>query len=176
MSTILKQLTDNDNNDVMPFTKTKAVFDEQGNRLDNLLSNINVYVGEDKKLHFVDASGADSALPFSKCEKGEFTSAPNTDGLVEINLGFRPTRVECWFSFNDVSKETLGNQMCAYYDATLSTTQSIWNLHPAEGTIYYLDLNASSGETGISHITDTGFKFRAHGGNTTNTKVRYIAY
>ena len=29
------------------------------------LSNVRVYVGEDKKLHFVDSEGADSALPFN---------------------------------------------------------------------------------------------------------------
>ena len=34
-------------------------------QLNNNLSNINVYVGEDEKLHFVDSTGADSALPFS---------------------------------------------------------------------------------------------------------------
>lgn len=31
----------------------------------NQLSNINVYVGSDKKLHFVDHAGADSVLPFN---------------------------------------------------------------------------------------------------------------
>lgn len=31
----------------------------------NQLSNINVYVGSDQKLHFVDHAGADSVLPFS---------------------------------------------------------------------------------------------------------------
>lgn len=34
-------------------------------QIDNSLTNINVYVGDDKKLHFVDSEGADSVLPFS---------------------------------------------------------------------------------------------------------------
>lgn len=29
------------------------------------LTNVNVYVGDDEKLHFVDSAGADSVLPFS---------------------------------------------------------------------------------------------------------------
>lgn len=34
-------------------------------KINNNLTNINTYVGEDGKLHFVDATGADSVLPFS---------------------------------------------------------------------------------------------------------------
>ena len=30
------------------------------------LSNVNIYVGDDEKLHFVDSEGADSVLPFNK--------------------------------------------------------------------------------------------------------------
>lgn len=35
------------------------------NALNQSLTNISVYVGSDKKLHFVDKDGADSVLPFS---------------------------------------------------------------------------------------------------------------
>lgn len=41
--------------------QTKLQFDEQNKNI----SNIDVYVGSDKKLHFVDSEGADSVLPFS---------------------------------------------------------------------------------------------------------------
>ena len=33
--------------------------------LNSSLSGINVYVGDDKKIHFVDSEGADSVLPFN---------------------------------------------------------------------------------------------------------------
>lgn len=33
--------------------------------INSSLSGIDVYVGDDKKLHFVDSAGADSVLPFS---------------------------------------------------------------------------------------------------------------
>ena len=33
--------------------------------LDSSLNGINVYVGDDEKIHFVDSEGADTALPFS---------------------------------------------------------------------------------------------------------------
>lgn len=40
-------------------------------KLNSDLGNINVYVGEDKKLHFVDKDGADSVLPFSSGKSAE---------------------------------------------------------------------------------------------------------
>lgn len=39
--------------------------DNEVEELNNNLSNINVYVGEDEKLHFVDSAGADTVIPFS---------------------------------------------------------------------------------------------------------------
>lgn len=41
--------------------------------LNSSLTNVNVYVGEDEKLHFVDSTGADSVIPFSNVEKIPFT-------------------------------------------------------------------------------------------------------
>lgn len=112
----------------------------------------------------------------SKITSGEFISSPDLNGLVEINLGYKPKRVECWFSFSNAPDISLTNQMVSYYDEELSTTQSVWNLLPCELQIYYINLGEHPGESGISHITDTGFKFRSHGENTTNIKVKYIAY
>ena len=41
---------------------TRDAIDE----LNSNIANVNIYVGEDSKLHFVDSEGADSVLPFSK--------------------------------------------------------------------------------------------------------------
>lgn len=42
----------------------KTLQDEMDEVKENL-TNINVYVGEDKKLHFVNSEGADSVIPFN---------------------------------------------------------------------------------------------------------------
>ena len=55
--------------------------------LSNDLKKVNVYVGEDKKLHFTDSEGADSVIPFNAMASGEFKA--NTDAK-KINCGFRP--------------------------------------------------------------------------------------
>lgn len=51
------------------------------------LTNINTYVGKDKKLHFVDSSGADTVLPFNSYDDGriqgrnDVIGSPNYYGL-----------------------------------------------------------------------------------------------
>lgn len=51
------------------------------------LTNINTYVGKDKKLHFVDSSGADTVLPFKSYDDGriqgrnDVIGSPNSYGL-----------------------------------------------------------------------------------------------
>ena len=45
-------------------------------------SNINVYVGDDEKIHFVNKDGADTVIPFSKGSEiytitGNFTTSPS---------------------------------------------------------------------------------------------------
>lgn len=51
------------------------------------LTNINTYVGNDKKLHFVDSSGADTVLPFNSYDDGriqgrnDVIGSPNSYGL-----------------------------------------------------------------------------------------------
>lgn len=46
--------------------------------LDNSLTNVNVYVGDDEKLHFVDSAGADSVLPFSSESNYKITFSVTT--------------------------------------------------------------------------------------------------
>lgn len=57
------------------------------------LTNVNVYVNEeDGKLHFVDATGADSVLPFSTASNyGTFTF--DSSGNVTVNFGENPKEI-----------------------------------------------------------------------------------
>lgn len=59
--------------------------------LNNSLTKVKTYVGSDGKLHFTDASGADSVLPFSniKIVNGTFR-ASNAETTYTINVGFKP--------------------------------------------------------------------------------------
>lgn len=59
-SKAIDQSYDNTNSGIAAVT-TQGAIDE----LSSNLGNINVYVSEDKKLHFVDKDGADTELPFS---------------------------------------------------------------------------------------------------------------
>lgn len=71
--------------------KYKAVdIDEIKNDVEGIsqsLTNINTYVGKDKKLHFVDSSGADTVLPFKSYDDGriqgrnDVIGSPNSYGL-----------------------------------------------------------------------------------------------
>ena len=62
----IKAATDDNLKNKVP--EAKAV-----KELNSSLTNVNVYVGEDEKLHFVDSTGADSVIPFSNVEKIPFT-------------------------------------------------------------------------------------------------------
>ena len=60
---------------------------DQCTQLNQSLTNINTYVGKDKKLHFVDSSGADTVLPFNSYDDGriqgrnDVIGSPNSYGL-----------------------------------------------------------------------------------------------
>lgn len=61
-----------------------------------MLTNIKTYVGSDSKLHFTDATGADSVLPFNSGLTGNYliSSLTNTPG---VNLGKSGSR-DVWRS------------------------------------------------------------------------------
>lgn len=104
---------------------------------------------------------------------GEFTTASTSQGIVNIDCGFRP---DILLVFLPISSNTSG-YTTAYYAKTLSTKYSIWCLHPTENMTYTILLGSTSnGESGIQNITDTGFAFRCNASNTQNRKCTYIAY
>ena len=72
-----------DNFGAADINATNAKINEQSQSL----TNINTYVGKDKKLHFVDSSGADTVLPFNSYDDGriqgrnDVIGSPNSYGL-----------------------------------------------------------------------------------------------
>lgn len=75
--------------------------------LNSSLGNINIYVGDDKKLHFVDKDGADSVLPFSSISN--FTLVLNCTGYSQ-----RKSPSHTWYNvnFNITITYTNGNFSC----------------------------------------------------------------
>lgn len=62
--------------DITEYTQEGSKFGANDiNATNEAVNNINVYVGEDKKLHFVNGEGADSVLPFNGGRKSDIDSA-----------------------------------------------------------------------------------------------------
>jgi hypothetical protein len=106
---------------------------------------------------------------------GSFTSGSERYAKVEINCGFQPDYVEVKMVF-----ESGYTYACAFHesrpdDANYSYGKSFWDLRPIEGAWYEITLGSETGETGISDITSTGFKYRVNGGNTQNKACTYKA-
>lgn len=99
---------------------------------------------------------------------GSFTTGSTQYEKIEVVCGFKPDyiRVELPFSASNVTVAT--------YDASVSTTTSTWYI-PGESRTYTITLGSATGETGITDITDTGFKFRCNAGNTRNVQCTYSA-
>lgn len=106
--------------------------------------------------------------------QGSFTSPSVIDGTITINCGFEPDFIKVLMDFGN-------SQTTAYYFKTDNEDNeeiSVWDLRPTEGAIYQIfDPSGSvTNETGICEITTNGFKYKAHGGNTTDKACTYIAY
>ena len=104
---------------------------------------------------------------------GSFTTGSTVDSVVEIDCGFEPDFIKVLMEFGN-------SQTTAYYLKTGNEDNeeiSVWDLRPTEGAIYQIfDPSAPvSNETGICEITATGFKYKAHGGNTTSKACTYQA-
>lgn len=67
-------------NNLSTTTTGKPLDANQGKVLNDKISKINTYVGDDGKLHFVNGEGADTVLPFSE-SKVEFFFPTDTDTL-----------------------------------------------------------------------------------------------
>ena len=98
---------------------------------------------------------------------GTFTTGNEQYAKVEVNCGFRPTYIRAILPFSN-------GDTYATYDADISTTQSSWYI-PMESRTYSIDIGSETGETGITDITDTGFKFRCNAPNTRNVQCTFSA-
>lgn len=100
-------------------------------------------------------------------DSGTFTTGSTQYAKVEVNCGFRPTYISVILPFRS-------GDTTAVYDADVSTTTSTWTI-PQEHNTYTIQLGSETGETGITDITDTGFKFRCNAANTRNVQCTYSA-
>lgn len=130
--------------------------------------------GDITDLDFSDMTGSQTMDVMNKLNSGvaDSTSGTFTTGgtqyeKVEVNCGFRPTYIQVILPFSN-------GDTYATYDADISTTQSSWYI-PMESRTYTIDLGSETGETGITDITDTGFKFRCNAPNTRNVQCTYSA-
>ena len=104
---------------------------------------------------------------------GSFTSASSGGQKVEVNCGFKPDLVMVDMEFgNGFTRATYLST--AWYEET-DHPASVWDLRPMENVIYAIVPGSVSGETGITDLTDTGFKYRSNGSNTTNKACTYTA-
>lgn len=120
------------------------------NTLQTNVNNINLYVGSDKKLHFVNKDGADSALPFSKggtentsillCKYGGWgdEAAPN---FAKLDWTC-PEDGYIWYSYGGWGSSVGRNTNC-------NGTQGVWH-EINKGTVIAFTLN------GIAHQTNGG--------------------
>ena len=105
--------------------------------LNSSLTKIDVNIGSDGKLHFVDATGADTALNFSSAKSGSFASSNGVWQTVEI--GHKPKYIM-------VGGEDLGWDI---YDETVSTTK----YRSSNGNMYSFETSNTF------KLTNTGFKY-----------------
>lgn len=98
---------------------------------------------------------------------GTFTTGTNQYQKVDVYCGFRPTYIQVILPFSN-------GDTTAIYDASISTTTSTWTI-PMEHRTYTIDIGSVTGETGITDITDTGFKFRCNAPNTRNVNCTFVA-
>lgn len=104
---------------------------------------------------------------------GSFTSASSGGQKVEVNCGFKPDLVMVDMEFgNGFTRATYLST--AWYEET-DHPISVWDLRPMENVIYAITPGSVDGETGITDLTDTGFKYRSNGGNTLDKACTYTA-
>ena len=113
--------------------------------LNKSLSKVNVYVGTDGKLHFVNASGADSVLNFSSITRLYSNTIQIVPSVKTYEIGFRPK----FFMMG-----LTGNNSVFWYDETLN--KHVYNAHIQKATPLgsWDEWNLCN----IMEITDTGFK------------------
>lgn len=101
---------------------------------------------------------------------GTFTSASEQYGIVDIDCGFEPDMVIVSLPFDGVDTTSYWERNISWADE-----YACWNLYPAEGVVYFVELDREYGETGIQAINDDGFSFMSNGWNTLDVTCNYVA-
>lgn len=105
--------------------------------LNNSLTKVKTYVGDDGKLHFIDSAGADSVLPFSTTGNyGSFTF--DSSGNITITTDQEPTEVVALFKSK--SSSTYNHQ--AYYNKNHTSMNVKMSV---SGNSFSINNNNSSG-------------------------------
>lgn len=123
----------------------------------NQLSNINVYVGNDQKLHFVDHAGADSVLPFSS----------GKDKVVVFHFGSTTAYITVpFYPVNDIPR--IG-------DATTTTSNSYnFSIGTSYPSIGFTRTSSSGLYTYTFTIRKTGYYKVAYGGSRPGAEWKYL--
>lgn len=122
------------------------------------MSGIKTYVGSDGKLHFVDASGADSVLPFNKIPE-EFMMACGISGYWGLSTIVK--------SDNSVTRGTANGSVSGEYISVISKSSQISVTAKKAAKYLYVDsatgtntIQAYSANAKICNVTpeyvDTG--------------------
>lgn len=109
--------------------------------LNESLGQVRIYVGEDGKLHFVDASGADSVLPFN-----------NSEPIVIDELYHHLYSGHCYISVTNKTTLTVSS-------ITFDTNSNAsWNIKGRKtGTSTYTVLSSNSGNSSNIKVNIAGY-------------------
>ena len=114
------------------------------------LTNVRTYVGSDGKLHFVDASGADSVLPFSSMKRfyTDAITLSSTEKTYEI--GFKPK----FFMIGMTSQNFI-----VWYDVELD--KYFYNGYINSGVnVGTTEISSGNKICTLTEVTDNGFSFK----------------
>lgn len=122
------------------------------NTVNTKVTKVKTYVGSDGKLHFTNASGADTVLNFNFIKTGITSNAMTEQGTVTVNLGFKPNCVV-----------VIGANLSTlrFYSSTEKYSKQFNKDEIYEYTSSYIT------------ITSTGFKINYIGGSEVGYKYHY---
>lgn len=125
---------------------------------------------------FKKQSGGGGGSGDGQVVRGTFTSPSTQYGKIEIDCGFQPDLVVVLMAFTgNTSQHLTGQTLATCIKKSDGNYFSSWDLRPMENTSLTLALGQATGETGISDITSTGFKYRVNASNTQGKACEYTA-
>lgn len=86
------------------------------------MNRVNIYVDDDGKIHFVNAAGADTVLPFKNCYPLKFQHIDVNTDRAQTN-GYVSGCAKLIFNFTSSNTAHRTNGVCTIYDTTDSNKQ-----------------------------------------------------